>query len=103
MFKIVYGPEDEGGVLVQTPKKPPRKPRPGEIVAKKARAAAKKKKAAKRKPVKRKVAARKPAVRTERLDMRVTKADKAKLERRARKLQRSVTWVVLDAIGRMKG
>jgi hypothetical protein len=112
-----------------TPKKAPRKPRPSEIAAKKAKAAkakaakskakrkpAPKKKAAKskaaksKKPAKRKAAKSKPKrksngrplVRTERLDMRITKEEKRRLEAKAKRLQRTVTSVALEAIMKMR-
>lgn len=105
----------------ETVKKPPRKPRPSEIAAKKAKAAAKKKKSApkrkqtapKKKAVKRaKPKARKPAkrktkrtnsrplVRVERLDMRITKADKAWLAKAARKRKLTVTNLVLAVLAK---
>lgn len=114
-------------------KKTPRKPRPSEIAAKEAKAAAKRKpkgkthprrkarnqpkrkrpasskarvrKAAK-KVLKARAAARKSvtskAVRTERLDMRVTKADKRKLETVAKRRGIPVTYVVLKAIAGLR-
>jgi hypothetical protein len=120
-----------GVAETQPVKKPPRKPRPSEIAAKKAKAGAKKAKA--KKTVKRKASAkpkgkkkpakkaskvkrpktkarRKPAgktkngtaVRTERLDMRITKADKARIHAKAKRLRRTVTSVVLEAIERIR-
>jgi hypothetical protein len=101
--------------------KAPRKPRPSEIAAKKAKAAKKKKPAkkakskAKRKPAKK--AMKKPAkrkakkvkasktggvVRCERVDMRVSKVEKARIVAKAKKLRRTVTSVVLEAIEKIK-
>lgn len=117
MFKPVYNAEGEGSAAPE-PKKPPRKPRPSEIAAKKAKAAAKKKAKAKRKPAKkvrkvskpksktkRKIApAKSSAVRTERLDMRVRKEDRRLLETVAKKQSRTVTAVAWLAIQRgLKG
>lgn len=119
------------GVAPEAPppaKKAPRKPRPSEIAAKKAKAAkrkaksAPKKKVAKpkaKKPAKRKAPAKKakaakpkakparkgngrPLVRSERLDMRITKEEKRKLEAKAKRLKRTVTSVALEAIMKMR-
>lgn len=106
--------------------KAPRKPRPGEIAAKKAKKAAK----AKRSKPKRKKPAKKPAKRKApkkskpkarklvgakrskpkkpaagggaRLDLRLSKADKAKLLARAKKLRRTVTSLVIELIEKLK-
>jgi len=71
---------------------------------KKKKAASPAKKVAKKKPAKK--AAKKvvkPKVRTERLDMRITKEDKRKLEALAKKQRRTVTSVALEAIEKFKG
>lgn len=86
-------------------KKPPRKPRPSEIAAKKAKAAKKKTKpkAKRSKPAKGKKKAPGPGViRTERLDLRLTKQEKAKIMARSRKTKRTVTSVVMEAIHKVK-
>lgn len=110
------------------PRKPPRKPRPSEIAAKKAKAAKKKppkragtkKKAVKtKKPAKKTATAKKPrgsrAVKTkrkpgkpkvrpvlvercERLDIRLTKKEKAKIAAKAKKLGWTITSVIVQAI-----
>lgn len=43
-----------------------------------------------------------PLLRPARLDMRLSKAERAKLEARAKKMRRTVTSVVLEAIEKMK-
>lgn len=115
-------PADSTGSSDAPKKKAPRKPRPSEVAAKKAKAAAKKKKSApkrkrpapkKKAKAKRPKAARKPAkraktkrknnrplVRVERLDMRITKAEKAWLEKAARKRKLTVTQVVLEVLAK---
>jgi hypothetical protein len=91
--------------------KSPRKPRPSELAAKKAKAAKKKKPPAKRsksktkraKPAKGKHKAPGPGViRTERADLRLTKQEKAKIMTRARKMKQTVTAVVMEAIHKVK-
>lgn len=123
------------GVDFDTPKVP-RKPRPSEIAAKKAKAAKKKKpakrkakKSAKRKPsakagvrkgarkvLKARAAARKPAkrkakksakastgvIRTQRLDIRLTKGEKVKVLAKAKKLRRTLTSLVIEAIEKLR-
>lgn len=95
------------------PKKPPRKPRPSEIAAKKAkkkkgapeRTKRKKKMVRKSKPAKRKPGKSKvrPTVeRCERLEMRLTKAEKGKLAARAKKTDGTLTSVITEAIGRFR-
>jgi len=59
------------------------------------RPAPKAKKAAKRKPAKAKSVF---IARPERLDMRLTKAEKAKINAKAKELRRTVTSIVLEAI-----
>ena len=105
--------------------KPPRKPRPSEIAAKKAKAA-KKKKPAKKAKMKAKTKKKRfkkqgplhqhsrtskkaksskktsGVVRCERVDMRVSKAEKARIVAKAKKLRRTVTSVVLEAIEKIK-
>lgn len=86
-------------------KKPPRKPRPSEIAAKAAKVAKKKKPAAKKTKPKAKPKAKggnKPLVRTERLDLRLTKQEKAKIMARSRKTKRTVTSVIMEAIHKVK-
>ena len=112
-------------------KKPPRKPRPSEIAAKKAKAAKKKKPAtkktkskakpkAKKKPVKKAAKSKTKAkraksakkakkkvhgpgvIRTERLDLRLTKQEKAKIMARSRKTKRTATSVIMEAIHKVK-
>jgi hypothetical protein len=65
----------------------------------------KKAKAKKRKAVKAKKSARKHsavAERTERLDMRLTKAQKAKIHAKAKKTRRTVTSIVYEAIEKIR-
>lgn len=66
--------------------------------AKKARA---KKKLSKRKPSKKSKPAR-PIVRTERLDMRLSKVEKAKVSLIAKKKKRTLTSIVYEAIEKLK-
>jgi len=130
---------------VAAPKKPPRKPRPSEIAAKAAKAAAKKKpskpkakkpaakkktaktkrpevkkksvKKSKRKAPKKTKAkvVRKPAkktrakkghsrnvVRTERLDLRLTKKEKAAMHAKAKKMGRTITSIIIELIAKFK-
>lgn len=101
--------------------KEPRKPRPSEIAAKKAKAAklkakrpAKKKTKPKRhkkqgpkaqRPAKRKAKARKPAAvvaRPARIDLRLTKTEKAKLTAKAKATRRTITSVVAELIEKMR-
>jgi hypothetical protein len=113
-------PGDYGQSEVIIEKKPPRKPRPSEIAAKLAKEKAKlkptvkkakvvKKKAAKpktKKVVKKKAAkSKKPvsiAARSERLDLRVTKAEKAAIRAKAKKLKRTVTSLAVWAIDKIR-
>jgi hypothetical protein len=99
--------------------KPPRKPRPSELAAKKAKVAKKAKPKAKR-PAAKKAKAKKPKVaktkrkpgktkakaagpdRSERIDMRVTKAEKARVLAKAKRTRRTVTSIVLEAIEKIK-
>lgn len=99
-------------------KKPPRKPRPSEIAAKKAKAAKKKKPAVrKRKPAPKKKKPSKPKAkkaakrgrkvpagqeRSERVDCRLTKAQKAKLMAKARKMKCHATDLIMKAIDKIK-
>jgi len=123
-------PFDLTGVppLTEAPpaKKPPRKPRPSEMAKKAAKSAAKTvrvpppkkvpakkfkpkavKKVAKAKPAKKAAKAapkRKPVsgvVRMERLDFRLSKTEKARLVAKARKMQRTITSIVAEAIGKL--
>lgn len=97
-----------GNPIGELPKvKTPRKPRPSEIAAKKAKKAAKK--ARKVTKTKAKKAAKRPKVKTmaavarsERLDMRLTKGEKAKVHAKAQKLRRTVTSIVIEAIEKIK-
>lgn len=43
-----------------------------------------------------------PVVRSERLDMRLSKAEKAKINAKAKKTKRTVTSLVLEAIGKIR-
>lgn len=93
--------------------KEPRKPRPSEIAAKKAKAAKLK---AKKKPAKKKTKpkvakrktkakARKPAAvvaRPARIDLRLTKTEKAKLTAKAKATRRTITSVVAELIEKMR-
>lgn len=105
-----------GGIPQEAPK-PPRKPRPSEIAAKKAKAAAKRKpapkakkktvkakKAVKRKPAPKKKKAKnaRPLVRTERLELRLTKGERAKLMRHAKAAGRTATGVIVGMIAKLK-
>lgn len=93
-------------------KKPPRKPRPSEIAAKKAkkkgapkRTKQKKKMVRKSKPAKRKPGksrVRPTVERCERLELRLTKAEKGKLAARAKKTDGTLTSVITKAIGRFR-
>lgn len=109
-------------VPTEPPKKPPRKPRPSEIAAKKAKAEAAKKKVSKKrakpktkKPAKKKTVKKKktgakrgrkpvdPAIaRSERIDMRVTKAEKKRIVAKAKKLDRTVTSLLYEAVEKIK-
>lgn len=46
--------------------------------------------------------AEKPSARNERLDMRLTKAEKARVVAKAKKLRRTITSVVLEAVEKIK-
>lgn len=130
--------ETTDGQIVSV-KKEPRKPRPSEIAAKKAKAAKKrfkkkgpsaqhsrtppkkkpKAKAAKKRPAKKKIAKRRLVpyagaerskskvkkgviVRGERLELRLSKREKAKLLARAKATRRTVTSVVVELIEGMR-
>ena len=92
-------------VLLKKPKAP-KKPKAVKKPAKKAKPAKKKKAVKKSKPkAKAKKTAKKavPAVeRFERLDMRLSKTEKAKITAKAKKLRRTITSVVLEAIEKIK-
>ncbi len=114
--------------LEQPVKKPPRKPRPSEIAAKLAKEAAKKPAVKKTKPkkvVKKKAKAHKPVgqktaratrrrllaaakkpkdagMRSERLDMRLTKAEKKVVTALAKKKQQTVTSIMIEALGKIR-
>ena len=89
------------------PKAKPSKAKKVAKPAKKAKRPASKKKPGKKKTVKKvsKPKAKKPAagvVRTERLDLRLSKAEKGKLNAKATKLRRTITSIVLEAIEKIK-
>jgi hypothetical protein len=96
------------------PKPPePAKPKPKKTAKpkKKAKSKAKAKRPAKAKPKKRKTAKPKKKaaarklngdVRSERLDMRLTKAQKAKIDAKAKKTRRTVTSLVIEAIEKIR-
>jgi hypothetical protein len=103
--------------LLNPPKLPkkPKKPKPKakkpkakkvptkrEAIVKKLRKLVKKaaKKLPKRKPAK-KSKAKRPVERTERLDMRITKVQKAKIGKKAARLKRTVTSIVLEALDKI--
>lgn len=104
----------EADIVTAAGKKPPRKPRPSEIAAKKTKAAKPKAKKAVKKPAKRKAPAkskpkakRKPVKargpeRLERLDMRLSKAEKAKLRGISKRKGVPITEVVWGAIAKLK-
>lgn len=100
-------------------KKAPRKPRPSEIAAKKAKAAKK----SKRKPAPKKKAKAKPrkavkrpakpkarktkavqwsAARACRMDVRMSKAQKRKLDAKAKAKGRTVTSMILEAVDKLR-
>lgn len=86
-------------------KKPPRKPRPSELKAKKAKTAKKKKQARKSKGKKaaKRAKAKKPVVeRFGRLDMRLSKRDKDKITAIAKRKRWTITNVVLSGIAKLK-
>lgn len=119
----------DANVLKALPRvKKPRKPRPGEIATKEAKAKKRTRKTDKRqdpdarkvrrlpkakKPAKRpkvvktkrkpgKAKAKAPVIeRCERLDLRLTKAEKFKITTRAKKLRRTLTSVISEAISRL--
>ena len=87
--------------------KPPRKPRPSEIAAKLAKAAKLKKPAVKKTKPKVKPKAKKKVhgpnvIRTERMDLRLTKQEKAKIMARSKKTKKTVTGVVMEAVHKAK-
>lgn len=90
------------------PKKPKAAKKPKPAVKKAAKPKAKKAKKTARSTRKRVLkAAKKPKTmaanaRTERLDMRLTKGEKAKVHTRAAKLRRTVTSIVIEAIEKIK-
>jgi hypothetical protein len=106
--------------LSDVPKKAPRKPRPSEVAAKTAKLKKpRQKKKAKRKPklvktAKRQAPARKArrsvpkrvkkvgGARFERLNFRVTKAEKGKLKARAKKAGGTITDVLIKLIAKLK-
>lgn len=100
----VMNPEAAANLAAVKFKKSKRKPK------KKAKrpTKSKTKKPAKRKAAKpkKKTAKRKPAagtvVRSERLDMRLTKAEKAKINAKAKKTRRTVTSLVIEAIEKIR-
>lgn len=119
----------EIGTEIREVAKAPRKPRPSEIAAKKAKAAAKKKKTTKPKKArkivvtarsrrsgvdlrkvfgtaksKRKASKAKAAgpERSERIDCRVTKAEKTRIVALAKRKRRSVTSLLYEAVSKIK-
>jgi outer membrane biosynthesis protein TonB len=93
----------------EAPAKPKKtkRPKPKAKKAAKRKAPAKKKTAKRPKPKAKKVnkSAKAPArtiVRTERVDVRVSKAEKARLKAKAVKMRRTVTSVLLEAIEKIK-
>lgn len=82
--------------------KAPAKPKPKKKAKRPAKPKTKKRKVAKAK----KKSVRKPkagaAVRSERLDMRLTKAEKAKIYAKAKKTRRTVTSLVIEAIEKIR-
>ena len=109
MDEEIPGDYGDSEVIV---KKAPRKPRPSEIAAKAAKLKKpkrKKKAAAKKKlvkTVKRQAPARKAkkvgGARFERLNFRVTKAEKGKLKARAKKAGGTITDVLIKLIAKLK-
>ena len=105
-------PMDAGTAEPKPPeaaKKPPRKPRPSEIAAKKAREAAKKAAAKpKAKPApKKKAKTAKPKtsagpLRSERLELRLTKAEKAKLRAASKRSGIPVAGVIQGLLAKLK-
>lgn len=109
----------DANVLKALPRvKKTRKPRPSEIAAKKVKKAAKRTKREKKMAVKRKAKKRPKVVkskrkpgkvkvkasvveRCERLDLRLSKAEKAKVTVRAKKLKRTLTSIISEAISRL--
>ncbi len=85
--------EPAGGPTLETPAKPkkPRKPA--------AKKAVKSKPKAKKKPAKK---ASKPLVRMERVDLRLSKKEKAKLVAKAKATRRTVTSIIMELIEKMK-
>jgi hypothetical protein len=80
----------------------PKKPKAKKAgVKKKLAKKPKAKKAGVKKKLAKKPKAKRPVERTERLDMRITKEQKAKIAKKAAGLRRTVTSVVLEAIERM--
>ena len=123
--RMSFEPEAGAPPILSSEKKPPRKPRPSELRKKaereaaKAAATAKPKKKAAKKPAKRKPAKKaskpktkakpakkrggnRPLVRTERLDMRLSKAEKAKLSKHAKAKGVPITSFVVTMIARLK-
>lgn len=96
-FKV-RTPKKRAGMLKKVKKKVPTKRK---AIIKKLRKLVKK--AAKKLPKRKSKKNARPIERTERLDMRITKAQKVKLARKAAGLKRTVTSVVLEAIDRMPG
>ena len=88
--------------------KPPRKPRPSEIAAKLAKAAklkkpaAKKTKAKRSKPKTKKKVHGPNVIRTERMDLRLTKQENAKIMARSKNTKKTVTGVVMEAVHKAK-
>jgi hypothetical protein len=83
-------------------KKPPRKPRPSEIAAKAAKAVKRSKPKTKPKTAKKKVGNGRPLVRTERMDLRLTKQERAKVMARVKKTGNTVTGVIMEAVAKAR-
>ncbi len=94
----------EGAFVAGAKPKPRRKP----VKSKKRPAKSKAKKTTKRKAAKpKKKSAKRPAkskaiVRSERLDMRLTKAEKTRINAKAKKTRRTVTSLVIEAIEKIR-
>ena len=98
--------EPAGGPTLDIPAKPAKKAKKTKAKVKKAKAkkAAKTKKPAPKKPAKKasKPVKRAGTARTERLDLRLTKPEKAKLNARAKVTRRTITSLIIELIEKMK-
>jgi len=91
----------------QKPKRPKKKPTKAKKPAKKsaAKKVAKKpaaKKAVKKTPTKKTLRRKPPSPRSERLDMRLSASEKARIVAKAKRLRRTVTSIVYEAIEKIK-